>query len=55
MLILRFKIADYYVLLCFYKKAIEKDCGSNGVIQTKCVDEAMKEKIAKAYQEWSNL
>ena len=32
-----------------------KDCGFSGVIQTKRVDEATKEKIAKAYQERSSL
>ena len=32
-----------------------KDCDFSGVIQTKRVDEATKEKIAKAYQERSSL
>jgi len=32
-----------------------KDCGFSGVIQTKRVDEATKQKIAKAYQKRSRL
>ncbi|MGB1206927.1 MAG: hypothetical protein ACPG5B_14875 [Chitinophagales bacterium] len=32
-----------------------KDCGFSGVIQTKRIDEATKEKIAKAYQERNSL